>query len=50
MINTKLTITDLAEQKPMVIFLVSDACAVPLVSEVIQSIIQSDLESLHETG
>ena len=31
----KLTITDLAEQEPMVIFLVSEACAVPLVSEVI---------------
>ena len=31
----KLTFTDLAEQKPMVIFLVSEACAVPLVSEVI---------------
>ena len=28
-------ITDLAEQKPMVIFLVSEACAVPLVSKVI---------------
>ena len=34
-ISTKLTITDLAEQKPVVIFLVSEACAVPLVSEVI---------------
>ena len=33
-ISTKLTITDLAEQKPMVIFLVSEAYAVPLVSEV----------------
>ena len=33
-ISTKLTIIDLAEQKPMVIFLVSEACAVPLVSEV----------------
>ena len=34
-ISTKLTITDLAEQKRMVIFLVSEACAVPLVSDVI---------------
>ena len=34
-ISTKLTITDLAEQKPMVIFLMSEACAVPLVSEII---------------
>ena len=31
----KLTFTDLAEQKPMVFFLVSEACVVPLVSEVI---------------
>ena len=34
-ISMKLTITDLAEQKPMFIFLVSDVCAVPLVGEVI---------------
>ena len=34
-ISTKLTITDLVEQKPVVIFLVSEVCAVPLVSEVI---------------
>ena len=34
-INMKLTITDLAEQKPMVIFLVSEVCAVPLVGEFI---------------
>ena len=31
----KLTITDLAEQKPMVIFLVSETCTFPLVREVI---------------
>ena len=31
----KLTITDLAEQKPMVIFLVSETYAFPLVREVI---------------
>ena len=31
----KLTITDLDEQKPMVVFLVSEACAVPLVGDVI---------------
>ena len=31
----KLTITDLAIQKPMVIFLVSEVCAAPLVGEVI---------------
>ena len=30
-----LRVTDLAEQKPMVIFLVPEACAVPLVGEVI---------------
>ena len=29
----KLAITDLAEQKPMVILLVSEACAFPLVSK-----------------
>ena len=34
-ISTKLIMTDLAEQKPMIIFLVSEVCAVPLVSEVI---------------
>ena len=34
-ISMKLTITDPAKQKPMVIFLVSEAGAVPLVSEVI---------------
>ena len=34
-ISTKVTIADLAEQKPMVMFLMSEACAVPLVSEVI---------------
>ena len=34
-ISMKLTITDLAEQKQMVILLVSEACAVPLVGEVI---------------
>ena len=33
--SMKLTITDPAEQKPMAIFLVSEACAVPLVGEVI---------------
>ena len=35
LISMKLTITDLAEQMPTVIFLVSEACAVPLVGEVI---------------
>ena len=62
-INTKLTITDLVEQKPMAIFLVLEACAVPLVSEFIchslnvnkalrsiYNIIPCDFESLHETG
>ena len=34
-VSMKLTITDLTAQNPMVIFLVSEACAVPLVSEVI---------------
>ena len=34
-IHMKLTIMDLAEQKPMVIFLMSKACAVPLVCKVI---------------
>ena len=34
-ISAKLTITDIAEQKPMIIFLVPEACAVPLVIEVI---------------
>ena len=34
-ISMKLTITDLAEQKPMDIFLVSEACAVRLVGEVL---------------
>ena len=34
-ISTKLTITDLAEQKPVVIFLMSEASDVPLVSECI---------------
>ena len=34
-IRMKLTFTDLAEQKPTVIFLVQGACAVPLVSEII---------------
>ena len=34
-ISMKLTITDLAEQKPMVSFLVLEACAVPLVGEII---------------
>ena len=34
-ISIKLTFTDLVEQKSMVIFLVSEASAVPLVGEVI---------------
>ena len=34
-IRMKLTITDLAEQKSMVIFLVSEACALPPAGEVI---------------
>ena len=34
-ISMKLTLTDLTEQKPMTIFLVSEACAVPLVGEVV---------------
>ena len=34
-ISMKLTITNLAEQKPMGIFLVSEACAVSLVGELI---------------